>query len=181
MTRILRNFAKFTGKHLCQSLFFNKVTGLRPEVCNFIKKETLAQMFSSEFCEFSKNTSFTEHLRASASEIYDADKLFLNDWFTNEGVLILFPVGPFPGDSHHWNLTFLLIVKIYRSSRPEVFCKKSVLKYFAEFNLNFSKFLRTSIFIDHLRWLLLNLIKLSESASFRVSIIIIIKYYWSKG
>ena len=26
---ILRNFAKFTGKHLCQSLFFNKVAGPR--------------------------------------------------------------------------------------------------------------------------------------------------------
>ena len=35
--------------------FFNKVAGLRP--CNFIiKKETLAQVFSSEFCEISKNT-----------------------------------------------------------------------------------------------------------------------------
>ena len=32
---VLRNFAKFTGKHLCQSLF--------------IKKETLAQVFSCEF------------------------------------------------------------------------------------------------------------------------------------
>ena len=27
---VLRNFAKFTGKHLCQSLFFSKVAGLRP-------------------------------------------------------------------------------------------------------------------------------------------------------
>ena len=26
---VLRNFAKFTRKHLCQSLFFNKVAGLR--------------------------------------------------------------------------------------------------------------------------------------------------------
>ena len=26
---VLRNFAKFTGKHLCQSLFFNKTAGLR--------------------------------------------------------------------------------------------------------------------------------------------------------
>ena len=26
---VLRNFAKFTGKHLHQSLFFNKVAGLR--------------------------------------------------------------------------------------------------------------------------------------------------------
>ena len=25
---VLRNFAKFTGKHLCQSLLFNKVAGL---------------------------------------------------------------------------------------------------------------------------------------------------------
>ena len=24
---VLRNFAKFTGKHLCQGLFFNKVAG----------------------------------------------------------------------------------------------------------------------------------------------------------
>ena len=27
---VLRNFPKFTGKHLCQSLFFDKVAGLRP-------------------------------------------------------------------------------------------------------------------------------------------------------
>ena len=26
---VLKNFAKFTGKHLCQNLFFNKVAGLR--------------------------------------------------------------------------------------------------------------------------------------------------------
>ena len=28
--RFSYNFAKFTGKHLCQSLFFNKIAGLRP-------------------------------------------------------------------------------------------------------------------------------------------------------
>ena len=27
---VLRNFAKFTGKHLWQSLFFNKVAALKP-------------------------------------------------------------------------------------------------------------------------------------------------------
>ena len=27
---VLRNFVKFTGKRLCQILFFNKVAGLRP-------------------------------------------------------------------------------------------------------------------------------------------------------
>ena len=29
---VFRNFSKFTGKHLCQSLFFNKVAGRRPPV-----------------------------------------------------------------------------------------------------------------------------------------------------
>ena len=51
---VLRNFAKFTGKHLCHSLF---LINFQAEVCNFFKKETLAQVFSSEFCEISKNTS----------------------------------------------------------------------------------------------------------------------------
>ena len=44
---VLRNFTKFTGKHLCQSLLFNKAR-------NFIKKETLAQVFSCEFSEIFK-------------------------------------------------------------------------------------------------------------------------------
>ena len=29
---VLKNFTKFTGKHLCQSLFFNKVAGLSQQV-----------------------------------------------------------------------------------------------------------------------------------------------------
>ena len=65
---VLRNFAKFTRKHLCQSLYFNKVATLRPEAYNFIKIETLAQGFSCEFCEISKNISFIEHVWATASE-----------------------------------------------------------------------------------------------------------------
>ena len=47
---VLRNFAKFTRKLLCQSLFFNKVAGV-----SFLIK-TLAEVFSCEFCEISKNT-----------------------------------------------------------------------------------------------------------------------------
>ena len=52
--RCSQKFCKFHGKHLCQSLF--------------IKKQALAQMFSCGFCEISKNTFFTEQLRATASE-----------------------------------------------------------------------------------------------------------------
>ena len=48
---------------MCQSLFFNKVVG----ACNFFKNETLAQVFSCEYCEISKNIFFTEHLWTTAS------------------------------------------------------------------------------------------------------------------
>ena len=45
---------------------FHKIHRKTP-VPKFIKKETLAQVFSCEFCEISKNIFFTEHLRATAS------------------------------------------------------------------------------------------------------------------
>ena len=51
---VLKNFAKFTGKHLCQSLSLIKLH-CRSEAYNFIKKGTLAQLFSYEFCKISKN------------------------------------------------------------------------------------------------------------------------------
>ena len=53
-----KNYAKFTGKNLCQSLFFNKVSGLRP--ATLLKKRLWQWCFPMKFCEFSKNT---EHLR----------------------------------------------------------------------------------------------------------------------
>ena len=53
---VLKNTAKITGNHLLQSFFFNKVAALRPQACNFIKKEALAQVFSCEFCEIFKDT-----------------------------------------------------------------------------------------------------------------------------
>ena len=45
--------------------YFDKVARLRP--ANFSKKETLAQVFSCEFCEISKNTFSVEHLWVTAS------------------------------------------------------------------------------------------------------------------
>ena len=40
---------------------------LQVEAYSFIKKETLTQVFSYEFCEISKSNFFTEHLWATAS------------------------------------------------------------------------------------------------------------------
>ena len=43
---VLKKFAKFTGKHQHQSLWF---------LAGFIKKDTPTKAFSCEFCEISKN------------------------------------------------------------------------------------------------------------------------------
>ena len=59
---VLRNFAKLTGEHLCQSL----CTGL---ACKFINKEALAEMFSCEFCEVSKNSFSLRTPPVVASEL----------------------------------------------------------------------------------------------------------------
>ena len=40
----------------------------QPQACNFNKKETLAHVCSGEFREISRNTFFTEHLWANASQ-----------------------------------------------------------------------------------------------------------------
>ena len=54
---VLRNFAKFTT--------------LRSQACNFIKIETLAQVFSSELCEISKNSfSYKIPPVAASAEVY---------------------------------------------------------------------------------------------------------------
>ena len=73
---VLRNFAKFTG--------------LRSQTCNLIKIETLAQVFSSEFCKISQNTFFYRTPPVAVSpEVYSEPcqklkmELFakiVNDW-----------------------------------------------------------------------------------------------------
>ena len=63
---VLRNFAKFTGKQLCQ----------RPQAYIFIKKETLAQVFSCEFCKISKNTFLCRTPLVAASDMLLWEHLF---------------------------------------------------------------------------------------------------------
>ena len=55
---VLRNSAQFTGKHLCQSLFFNNAKGLRPA-----KNRLWHRCFSVNFAKFVRKPFLTEHLR----------------------------------------------------------------------------------------------------------------------
>ena len=47
---VLRNFAKFTGKHLSQVLFYNKVADLEP--ATLLKKRLLHWCFPMNFAKF---------------------------------------------------------------------------------------------------------------------------------
>ena len=54
---VLENFAKFTGKHLCQSLFFYKVAVLRP--ATLLKKRPWHMCFPVNFEKFLRTPFFT--------------------------------------------------------------------------------------------------------------------------
>ena len=73
---VLRNLAKFTEKHLWQSLFFNKVAGLQLSWKK--KQKTLAQVFPCEFCKISKNAFYytTPPMAVSDTGIFENSFLF---------------------------------------------------------------------------------------------------------
>ena len=58
---VLRNFAKFTRKHLCQGPFFNKVAGLRP--ATLLKKRLCHRCCPVNFAKFLRTPFLTEYLR----------------------------------------------------------------------------------------------------------------------
>ena len=57
--RVLRNFTKFIEKHLCQSLFFNKVAGVRPAA--LLTKRLWHKCFAVKFVKFLRTSFLTEH------------------------------------------------------------------------------------------------------------------------
>ena len=60
---VLRNFTKLQESNCARVSFLMKL-----QACNFIKKENLAQVFSREFCEISKNTFFHRIVLVAASD-----------------------------------------------------------------------------------------------------------------
>ena len=55
---VLINFAKFREKHLCQSLFRNKVAGLRPKICQGLSTIFIITKLQHKSCNF----FFIKHL-----------------------------------------------------------------------------------------------------------------------
>ena len=93
---ILRNFANFTGKDLCQSLFF-------------IEIETLAQVVSCKCCEISKNTFFTVHRLATVSMPFKNLSFWVGYWH----VLGYNVGGQTQSTQTKWAAKLGVLVKIY--------------------------------------------------------------------
>ena len=70
----IKNFARLTGKHLCQSLFLNKVAGLTLQF--LLKRRLWHRCFLVNFSKLSEHL-FTEHLRATASGSWDTHIRFV--------------------------------------------------------------------------------------------------------
>ena len=100
-------FAKFTGKHLCQSLFFNKVAGLRP--ATLLKKRLRHRCFPVNFVRFLRthflqNTSGRPLLQCKVSK---TDKNFKRNCSDNLFLYLkLLVVNALFQKSVTWSKTF---------------------------------------------------------------------------
>ena len=65
---VLRNLAKFTGKHLCKNLFFNKVAALNPSTV--LEKRLWHRCFPVNFAQFFKNIFYYTTPLVAAFEEY---------------------------------------------------------------------------------------------------------------
>ena len=61
---VLKNFAKFIGKHLRRSLYFSKVKGMRPKT--LLKKKLRQRRFSENLRNFQKLLFYLTPLMAAS-------------------------------------------------------------------------------------------------------------------
>ena len=85
--RVLRNFAKFIGKHLCQRPFFNKVAGLKLSGT----KSLWYRYFPVNFAKFLtpfffQNTSGRLLLNHTINQKSEDLQLFLDQFWASSGV-----------------------------------------------------------------------------------------------
>ena len=78
---VLRNFAKLTEKHLCQSLFFNKVAGLR--LATLLKNRLWHSCFPVNFAKFLR-TPFSQNTSSGCFYICEMVLFFCSLFVVNE-------------------------------------------------------------------------------------------------
>ena len=75
--RVFLEISQNALENTCARVFFLIKLQVQAEACNFIKKETRAQVFSGEFCVISKSTfSYTTHPWLLLSAASTAESIF---------------------------------------------------------------------------------------------------------
>ena len=95
---VLRNFTKITVKHPCQSLFFNKVAGLR--IANLLKERLWHKCFTVNFLKFLKNTFF--HRAPLFLPNRNSYLLSYKAWKNNYGLQLFKFLSIFPSFYNFW-------------------------------------------------------------------------------
>ena len=80
---VLRNFKKFTAKHLCQSLFFNKVAGLYIEhfwclLATLLKKRLWHRCFSGNVLK-SLKAPFLQNVSGNFVVVVAVDSILMRE------------------------------------------------------------------------------------------------------
>ena len=117
---VLRDFTKFTGKQVCQSLFFNQVAGLRPAA--LLKKRFWHRYFPVYFSKFLR-TLFLQN---------NSGRLLLFLFFSKKWRISLFSVNNQTPKASNILVRDLTHSRI-RSSHRRRSVKKGVLRNFAKF------------------------------------------------
>ena len=130
MIRILSLFTKFT-EAVVQQVFSS---------CNFTKKETLAQMFSCEFCEISKKTFFRAPAVA-ASE-------FKLAWESATPLVNIYTQPSNMQEPHHKSKVELLRKIVNGFQMLNILLKSSILDIWLGFECACTKYLSTRLFVD---------------------------------
>ena len=100
-----KNFAIFSGKHLCWNLFWDetevkKLQTVRPVI--LLKRDSNREL-SCEYCDISNNNYFAEHLPAAASE--NKKKSFLGKGTGHNDYYMINMGDPRPKICGNWPLT----------------------------------------------------------------------------
>ena len=98
----MRNFAKFTIKHLCQNLFFS--LKLNSKSAASLKTRPQRRCFLVNYCKFRKNTFFAEHHQTTASDYSNINSIVMKEELANKSVTKITKQKPCTNLSQKFNL-----------------------------------------------------------------------------
>ena len=105
---VLRNFAKFTGKDLCQILFFNKVASLTP--ATLLKERLWHRCFPVSFAKFLRTPFLQNTSRRLLRSRYILHKLGNSTLFSKNVIFMLWKFVSLSVKFFHYQTKYMKII-----------------------------------------------------------------------